>query len=91
MLKNLSEVRYIIPKMKFPVTSDDLKAAGYEYDNDSMCRGCGEPIEWWITPKGKKMPMTVKVTATVQHSTPDVREPHWANCSAADQFRSKKP
>jgi hypothetical protein len=68
-------------------TSDQLKAAGYEYDNDATCRGCGEPIEWWITPKGKKMPMTVIKTATIQHATADVREPHWASCTARDQFR----
>lgn len=73
--------------MKFPATSDELKTAGYQYDNDANCRGCGEAIEWWITPNGKKMPMSVKVTATIQHSTPDIREPHFANCSRVSDFR----
>jgi len=41
--------------MKFPATSNELRAAGYEYDNDANCRGCGARIEWWITPNGKKM------------------------------------
>jgi hypothetical protein len=63
--------------MKWPATSDEMKAAGYVYDNDAACRGCGEPIEWWITPKGKKMPIRVKRTATIQHATADVREPHF--------------
>jgi hypothetical protein len=73
--------------MKFPATSDQLKAEGYVYDNDANCRGCGEPIEWWITPKGKKMPMTVKKTATILHATADVREPHWASCPKSGDFR----
>ncbi len=73
--------------MKFPATSDELKNAGYEYDNDSTCRGCQAPIEWWITPSGKKMPMSVKKTATIQHATADIREPHFANCPNAADFR----
>jgi len=73
--------------MKFPAKSDELKAAGYEYDNDSKCRGCGARIEWWITPKGKKMPMTVTPTSTVQQSKADVRQPHWADCPNAGDFR----
>ena len=35
--------------LKYPVTSDELKAEGYEYDNDGTCRGCQAQIEWWIT------------------------------------------
>lgn len=26
--------------MKFPATSDELKAANYEYDGEGVCRGC---------------------------------------------------
>ena len=73
--------------MKFPATAEQLKASGYEYDNDARCRGCGEAIEWWITPAGKKMPMTVVCTATIHRATGDVREPHWASCPAAGDFR----
>jgi len=75
--------------VKFPATSDELKAAGYEYSNDANCRGCGEKIEWWITPADKKMPMTVRSTATIQHATGDVREPHWSTCPNASYFRKK--
>jgi hypothetical protein len=73
--------------MKFPATSDELKAAGYEYDNDANCRGCGAKIEWWITPKGKKMPMSVTSTATIQHATGDVRQPHFSDCPNVADFR----
>jgi len=73
--------------MDFPATSDELKKGGYEYDNDANCRGCGESIEWWITPKGKKMPMTVRKTATVQHATADMRTPHFADCPNVKDFR----
>jgi hypothetical protein len=73
--------------MNWPATSDEMKAAGYEYDNDAFCRGCGEPIEWWITPKGKKMPVVVKKTATVQRATAEVREPHFADCVKVGDFR----
>ena len=73
--------------MKFPNTSDTLKAAGYEYDNDSTCRGCGEPIEWWITPRGKKLPMTVKKAGDPLKTSAEIREPHWATCPNAKEFR----
>ena len=43
--------------MPLPTDKKALEAAGYVYDNDGTCRGCGLPIEWWITPNNKKMPM----------------------------------
>jgi hypothetical protein len=73
--------------VKWPATSDELKAAGYEYDNDSNCPGCGAPVEWWITPNGKKMPLTVTKTATIHHATADVRQPHFSDCPNAKDFR----
>lgn len=73
--------------MKFPATSNELRAAGYEYDNDGVCRGCGAPLEWWITPGGKKMPLVVIKTATIKHATDDVRQPHFSDCPAAQDFR----
>src|SRR5208337_2012614 len=45
-------------KMPFPTTIEELKAAGYTFENDARCK-CGEPIEWWKTPRGKMMPMEV--------------------------------
>lgn len=65
--------------MPFPATIEEMKAAGYKFDNDSHCRGCGEKIEWWITPRNKKMPMDVDADGNC--------ESHWATCSAAKDFR----
>jgi hypothetical protein len=36
--------------MPFPQTLDELRAAGYRFNLDAHCRGCGARIEWWITP-----------------------------------------
>jgi hypothetical protein len=73
--------------VKFPATADELRASGYDYDNDSFCRGCHAPIEWWITPNGKKMPMIVESTATILKASGDVRKPHWADCPNAKDFK----
>jgi hypothetical protein len=73
--------------MKFPASSDELKKAGYEYDNDSAYRGCHAPIEWWITPNGKKMPFTVKRAGDLLKVTDEVRMPHWSDCPNAQDFR----
>ena len=80
--------------MAIPDKREDLVAMGYVFDNDAHCRGCGVPIEWWITPKGKKMPMSVKeVKKNEGFFTPPsefIRIPHWTDCPEADSFRKKK-
>jgi hypothetical protein len=76
--------------VKFPASADELKANGYDYDNDSHCRACGAAIEWWITPNGKKMPMVVEATATIHKASGDIRKPHWADCPNANEFRRAK-
>ena len=45
--------------MAIPEKREDLVAMGYVFDNESKCRSCEAEIEWWITPRGKKMPMRV--------------------------------
>ena len=79
--------------MAIPEKREDLEAMGYVYDNDAHCRGCGQPIEWWITPKGKKMPMTVKEVKSpggaFAPSVKLIRVPHWRECENADDFRRK--
>jgi hypothetical protein len=82
--------------MAEPLTSDQLKAAGYEYSNDGTCRGCGAPVEWWLTPAGKRMPMTV-LTSADRNSTisgmlkdpGDKRQSHFADCPDAVKFRRR--
>jgi hypothetical protein len=66
--------------MPFPTTIEELKEQGYKFDGDGTCRGCGTAIEWWTTPRGKKMP-TDYGTAT----------PHWSTCTNAEEFRGDPP
>lgn len=65
--------------MPFPATLDELRAAGYRFQEHSRCRGCKAVIEWWITPAGKKMPMDVTDGGKV--------ETHFATCPKVAQFR----
>lgn len=76
-----------LPKIKWPATSDELKKAGYVYDTDGVCRGCQSPIEWWITPAGKKMPISVQKAGDVLFNSAEVRVSHFANCPEAKTFR----
>jgi hypothetical protein len=79
--------------MPLPTSKSGLEAAGYMFDNDGICRGCGEPIEWWICPSGKRMPITVKAIHKTESVTSPIvdyqRVPHWAECEAADDFRKR--
>jgi len=68
--------------MPFPETLDKLRAAGYRFNLDAHCRGCGARIEWWITPAGKHMPMDVTDSGKVQS--------HFATCPKVEQFRKER-
>lgn len=65
----------------FPKTEGELKAAGYQFLNSAKCTGptCGADIEWWETPKGRRMPLD-----------PGTMEPHWGTCPDHNFFRRKK-
>lgn len=71
--------------MPFPMTLDQLRAAGYRFDNLAYCRGCGALIEWWITPAGKRMPMDVTDNISSAKT-----QAHWATCPKAQDFRREK-
>ena len=79
--------------MAIPTQKADLEAMGYVFDNEAKCRGCGEDIEWWITPRGKKMPMSVKAVRERDSPISPIlrweRVVHWADCPKADSFRRK--
>ena len=63
---------------KWPYESEsDLEKAGYQFKNDSRCKGCQEMIEWWETPNGKMMPLDKETL-----------QPHWSTCTKAVDFRS---
>lgn len=61
-------------------TFAELQAAGYKFDSHGRCKGatCHAEIEWWITPRGRKIPydlMTSSDSPAIAHFTtcPDVR------------------
>jgi hypothetical protein len=69
--------------MAFPKTLDEMKAAGYKFDNDATCRGCGADIEWWITPRGRKIPMDPMTKGASQAVS------HFATCNDSESFRKR--
>ena len=82
-----------------PEKREDLVAMGYVFDNDAKCRGCGASIEWWLTPRDKKMPMSVLALdergevvepGSLIRPFRFVRRPHWSDCPNAEDFRRKK-
>jgi hypothetical protein len=80
--------------MAIPETWQGLADAGYVFDNEGVCKGCGAKIDWFITPKGRKMPMSViEVRKTQSGLSPVVgykRVPHWTDCPNAKDFRRKR-
>jgi hypothetical protein len=70
--------------MPFPQTQDELKSAGYVWQNDATCKGCGADISWYKTPKGSMMPMD----PMDRGAAPAV--PHWSTCPDRDTFRKAK-
>lgn len=67
--------------MAFPKTLDEMKRAGYTFQNCATCGGCGQDIEWWITPLGKKIPMDPMNRGVSQAVS------HFATCTEAERFR----
>lgn len=70
--------------MAFAKTLAELKEKGYRFENDAECKGCGESIEWWTSPNGKKIPMNP------MERSEDEAIAHWTSCVEADSFRGKK-
>lgn len=82
--------------MSLPTEVKALQMVGYEFDNKAVCAGCGAEIEWWITPRKKKMPMSVVAIRQIpedQNSTiiRHDRISHFAICPKAKEFRKPKP
>lgn len=67
--------------MAFPKNRDALIAAGYKFSNHAKCRGCEAEIEWYETPKGKKMPFDLMPDGTSEAVA------HHRTCPEVDQFR----
>jgi hypothetical protein len=66
--------------MRFPENITEMRTAGYQFLNESVCRGCGDRIEWWKTPRGRLIPMDVTGDGECQA--------HWASCPNAREFRN---
>ena len=69
--------------MAFPQTWDEMKAMNYRWLNDGECRGCGEPIMWFETPNGRRIPMN-----QMQRGS-DPAVVHFSTCTEADSFRKR--
>jgi hypothetical protein len=69
--------------MPFPATFSALKSAGYRFSNHATCRGCHREIEWYTTPRDRKMPFDPM--DPTDDDSPAV--PHHATCPNADDFR----
>jgi len=69
--------------MAFPKTLDEMNAVGYKFDNHATCRGCGADIEWWITPRGSKLPMDPMERGSSEAVS------HFATCPESDSFKRK--
>lgn len=67
--------------MAFPKTFDEMKPAGYKFLGNATCKGCGDDIEWWETPNGKKIPMNPMTSGSSEAVA------HWSTCSDAPVFR----
>jgi hypothetical protein len=74
-----------------PRTWQELADLGYVFDNESCCKGCGAQIEWWITPKGNKMPMSIVEkkdgVGFFAKTVGFLRVAHFVDCPNAKDFR----
>jgi hypothetical protein len=64
--------------MVFPGNANGLRAAGYRFLDHDVCIICQVPIEWWLTPQSRNIPMNPMPT----EDTPAVG--HWVTCKDPD-------
>jgi ribonuclease HI len=63
----------------FPITPAEAIDDGYVLETASAhCSGCQALIDWWITPREKKIPIDAGTF-----------KPHWITCPNAKQFRRR--
>ena len=68
--------------MALPRISDQLRAFGYIFEGHGKCSRCGCAVEWYITPRKKKLP----VLPMAKGSDPVI--PHWSeSCTQSSLFR----
>ena len=71
-----SEPEPAVVPQPFPSSEEEANLKGYSFAYRTTCLGCGEPIRFWRTPRGKFIPMNG--TAFV---------PHWSTCALPSRFR----
>ena len=71
--------------MRLPESRAELEIAGYSFSNTAKCRSCPKRIEWWWTPKKRKLPFSVLHTGAVERIVP-----HFWDCPAAKAYRDAK-
>jgi len=68
--------------MALPRISDELKAFGYKFEGHGHCSRCGCAIEWYLTPRGKKLPLLPMAKGS------DAVTPHWSEgCTQSSLFK----
>lgn len=70
--------------MPLPDTLPELQIAGYRHDGVGRCSRCDARMEWFVTPKGRRMPFSLKPGTETKYQA------HFASCPFASHFRKKK-
>jgi hypothetical protein len=70
--------------MPFPKTRKEMEEKGYTRKSYARCRGCGDSMEFWITPTGHNIPMD----PMPMEDSPAVS--HYVRCPKAQTFRKSK-
>jgi hypothetical protein len=69
--------------MAFPVNGREMEQQGYKFMDHGVCDGCGAPIEWWLTPRRRQIPMN----PMNGQDAPAIS--HWATCCVPQKFKKK--
>lgn len=82
--------------MPLPDTLVELQLAGYILKNTGRCSGCDAKLFWFLTPKNRSMPFSLKAELmvgkdTIYNAVSQVRyEPHFVSCPQVQKFRRKR-
>jgi hypothetical protein len=72
----------------YPINRREMETSGYKYLNNSTCRSCNAPIEWWLTMNGKKVPYNMPDPAALDPLWAKAVA-HFATCPNAGEHRNK--
>jgi hypothetical protein len=69
-----------------------LAAAGYQFIDTSKCLSpnCNTTVHWFLTPKGKYMPMEVIPREPGDDEAVTQYQPHFASCVDARKFSQRE-